>query len=399
MVLAFRIAAWWNPKARLWIRGRKGWQQEIPAPPKEGITRYWFHVSSLGEFEQARPVIEKLRDAGLPLDIVVSFFSPSGYDVRKNFPGIHVLYLPADLPGMATRWIRHIQPAVAVFVKYDFWAGYLKSAWQQNCPVVVISAHFRPDKKWQSWNTPPARDLLKKSKKIFLQNDRHLAQLHQLGFHQVEVTGDTRIDRVLALPTEAPHKIPEALQRHAPFDIVAGSTWPDDEALLFSLRPDPKLRFLIAPHDVSSANIQRILATCPFPLIPLSKMTASDISGASVLVDSIGLLAYLYAVGKVAYVGGGFGKSIHNILEPAAHGVPIMFGPNHSSFPEAEALLSLGGAREIKTEEDLRRTLSEWTDDAAIKVGKLNAHWLHQNKGAVDRVSAYLLEYLPFRPK
>ncbi len=400
MTAGIRLSSLWNVKSALWVSGRKNWKEQLKMVPPKKHRRIWFHVSSLGEFEQARPVIEKLKAHHEPIEVILTFFSPSGYQIRSGYPLATVRYLPADLPGHASHWIEEIQPDIAVFVKYDLWPGYLKALDKKKIPAVLISAHWTPGGLLNSRNIPPTRSLLRKFSRIFLQQDNHLAYFRQKGFENLSVAGDTRIDRCLELPAETDARLPSELKVLESFDLVAGSTWPPDEKLIIEAVKTLNLRVLIAPHDVSSANVNQLIHSCPFPVVKLSELREGTTTASVVIADSIGLLSVLYAKGKIAYVGGGFGAGIHNTLEPLAHKKPVLFGPAYSKFPEAVEMVKLKGARSVSTIQELIEAVNYFRKPGNAEVaGKTAFAYLVKNSGASDKVTKYLLESIPYSVK
>lgn len=395
-----RMLAIWNPKARLWVNGRKNWQSQLENLPQKSHHRIWFHVSSLGEFEQARPVIEKLKASTKELEVILTFFSPSGFTIRSDYSLARVFYLPADLPGHADTWLSMVEPDLAVFVKYDLWPGFLKSLKKRNIPAILFSAHWVRGQTFASYNLPPTRSLLFGFNQIFLQHGKDLEYFRRKGFSNISVAGDTRIDRCLVLPKESMAKIPESLLALAPFDLVAGSTWPPDEKLLIELRNQLSIRILIAPHDVSKENIDRLFKV--FQLKSIEAVRFSDLDTQSlipdvVVIDSIGMLAYLYSLGHVAYIGGGFGSGIHNILEPMAHGKPVIFGPAYKRFPEAQAMVEAHAGIPIRNGQDLTKALNHFkVAENREKAGKDALQYLQKQKGASDKVFNYIMESIPF---
>ncbi len=312
LVLGIRFSALWNPKSKQWAQGRKRWRSNLKTLGTKSSTRIWFHVSSLGEFEQARPVIEKIKKEKPEIEIILSFFSPSGYTMKLYYTHARVVYLPPDLPGNADLWIQYVKPDLAVFVKYDLWPGYLKSLLKYKIPTILISANWTPNNIMSSWSFPLTQSLLKRINKIFLQRGSHLDYFLKKGFRNIDVGGDTRIDRSIALPLEVAEQIPRNIIEAAPFDLVAGSTWPHDEELIIHAIQTLSLRAIIAPHDITSINIQRLKKRLPVPYQLLSQLKQNAFYSQVLVVDSIGLLSVLYSAGAIAYVGGGFGKSIHN---------------------------------------------------------------------------------------
>lgn len=394
-----RISSLWSEKSRNWIAGRKQWKSKLDLRLKTG-PRIWFHVSSLGEFEQARPVIEKLKDRDKDIEIILTFFSPSGYLIRSGYPLATVRYLPPDLPGHATRWIAAVQPDLAVFVKYDLWPGYLRALDQNQIPAILFSAHWSPGSWFASHNISPTKGLLKKFKRIFLQQGDDLTYFHKKGFGNLSVAGDTRIDRSLELPNEVFKRVPISLSDSPRFDLVAGSTWPADEKIIREAIVHLNLRAILAPHDVSEANITRLEALFPFPVTRLSRFKESGINPAVVIVDSIGVLNVLYALGRIAYVGGGLGAGIHNTLEPMAHAKPILFGPAYDQFPEAMEMVRVKSAIPVRNARELIDAIIHFQQPGeAEKAGQTAYQYLMNNSGASDKVTNYIMESIPYSAK
>ena len=397
LVFAIRISSLWNEKSRLWLSGRKNWKKDLTQISGNDSPRIWVHVSSLGEFEQARPAIESLKRQSPQTKIVLTFFSPSGYTIRRNYQYADVLYLPPDLPGNASYWLDRIQPDLAVFVKYDLWPGYLAALDRKNIPAILISAHWHPGKMFGSWSMPLSKSYLKKFRKIFFQRSEHVSYFQKQGFDNISIAGDTRIDRVLSLPTEADTKIPGDLKLFPPFDMVAGSTWPEDEALICDIVNTSSKRIIIAPHDISSSRIEDLASKLKVKYCRLSQLAANDAEVSVVIVDTIGLLAYLYSLGKVAYVGGGFGKGIHNILEPMAFDKPVIFGPRHERFPEAVDSVQRGNGFVIRNVKELRDLLHALEDPTlAERLGTSSRKYLEEHSGASILVTNYILDSIPF---
>ena len=396
-VLGIRISSIWNEKSRQWLAGRKDWKSTVATLGKKKQPRIWFHVSSLGEFEQAKPVIEKIKASRADIEIILTFFSPSGFLTRKSYPLANVLYLPADLPGVAKKWISLIQPDMGVFVKYDLWPGYLRAMHELNIPCILISANWLPDKAFGSWSVPLNKPFLKKFRRIFFQRNTDLDFFKKLGFHNLEHAGDTRIDRALHLPSEMNDRIPSELKNQR-FDLVAGSTWEKDEELVIHAIKKLGLRAIIAPHDTSKKNIDRLLQNLEFPYTLLSQITSSKHSEDILIVDSVGLLSVLYGLGDIAYVGGGFGKGIHNTLEPMSHGIPVIFGPGFSKFPEAVDMVEVKSGWSVSNKEDFIRTLQILGSKAPRETAGLeNFKYLQVNSGATDKVTKYILESIPYQ--
>jgi 3-deoxy-D-manno-octulosonic-acid transferase len=400
MVAGIRLSAFWSEKSAQWVKGRKNWQQHVAGLPDKKWCRIWFHVSSLGEFEQARPVIEKLKRTAPDLEIILTFFSASGYLIRKDYPLATVSYLPADLPGNASRWLRGVQPDIAVFVKYDLWPGYLHALHRFNIPSILISAHWTPGRLFTSRSLPPTSSLLKGFRQIFLQKGDDLDHFKGKGFSNLSIAGDTRIDRSLELPGEVRGKIPGWLLNAGPFDLIAGSTWSQDEKLIMNAITTLQLKVVIAPHDVSEENIKRLIKLVTVPVDRLSALSGDATMPQVVIVDSIGLLSVLYSLGKIAYIGGGFGAGIHNTLEPAAHSRPVIFGPKYHKFPEAVDMVRAKAAFPITDEQEMLKALQTLLEGNQAEIaGKAAFQYLLKNAGASEKVANYLMESLPCADK
>jgi len=356
--LGLRIAANFHPKAKLWIDGRRGLLPKIESEivPFQGKT-VWVHCASLGEFEMARPIIEALKNR--PTDvprIILTFFSPSGHEVRKGYKGVdHVYYLPYESKENARRFITAIRPDVVVFVKYDLWFHFLNAAREKGAHLILISAQFVPHQYFFRWFGAHGRKCLAAFHHIFVVDDASRKLLNSIDISAATNCGDTRYDRVMEV---AAHwkPIPEITQFKANAKlIVCGSTWPDDEAVLAQcIAHIPNAKWVIAPHETHEANILRLERLFP-NAVRFSNYSNQETN--VLLVDSIGILAQLYGHADAAYVGGGFGSGLHNILEAAAYGIPVIFGPDHGRFADAEIMVNEGLAYSINTAENLQSTM------------------------------------------
>jgi 3-deoxy-D-manno-octulosonic-acid transferase len=359
---AIAIAALTNPKAKLWHNGRKGLIEHIEQrlATRSKKQRVWIHAASLGEFEQARPIIEKIDELGIGTEIIVTFFSPSGYEIRKTYPlAKEIFYLPADTPSNAKRFIDAINPSIAIFIKYDFWLNYLTELRHRQIPTYLVSAIFREEsiffKPWgEIW-----RNALSTFRTMFVQNDTSKILLNRLGYDNCIVAGDTRFDRVSAIANSG-NRVPiiESFRGNKA-TFVAGSTWRKDEDILVDLANDnPDVKFVIAPHEIENNNIENIRKRCRGGAICYTECCDStNYDNYQVLIlNTIGLLSTAYKYATWAYVGGGFGAGIHNTLEPAIYGLPIAFGPRYEKFNEAVEMIARGGARCINNYNEL----SEW---------------------------------------
>ena len=397
MTAGIFLSSIWNLKSKQWIRGRQRWLQKINKLPQKKQTRIWFHVASLGEFEQARPVIEWLKKEDAAFEIILTFFSPSGYHQKADYPLAHVFYLPADLPGNAEKWTSCIQPDMAVFVKYDLWPGFLRALQKREIPTLLISAYWLPGKRFHSSTLPLTRSHLKQFDQIFLQHSDHVGYYKEKGFHNLQVAGDSRIDRSLQLEGEAEIRLPSWLKELPAFDIVAGSTWPKDEMILLDVIRQLGLRIIIAPHDVSSDNIRRLRKQITQPVTILSEYRETDTPADILIVDSIGLLNVLYAIGRIAYVGGGFGSGIHNTLEPAAHHKPVIFGPAFNNFPEAIGLQEAHAAWSVTNRETLINVIQNLLTSKAYRdAGERAFNYLVAHRGASETIGHYIMEKIGY---
>ncbi len=390
------IAALFNPKARLWVKGREAStaHREPSTVSRPQSPVLWVHAASLGEFEQGRPVMEVFREKYPDWKIVLTFFSPSGYEVRKNYPHADmVCYLPADTRQNARDFLDQIRPDVAIFVKYEFWANYLFELQKRGVTTLLVSALFRPSQPFFKWYGGFWRKMLTCFSHIFVQNESSEKLLQSIGIQNITIGGDTRVDRVL--------KIAEGVQENeivktfvsgagAPV-LVAGSTWEADEALIFVAATSWKR--IIAPHEPSESNVLRICKLAG-DAQRYSQNEADRLSLANTLViDNIGLLNTLYRYGSVAYVGGGFGKGIHNTLEPAAFGLPIIFGPKYEKFEEARQFVARGGAFPVRNAEELAEVLTKLQDPVFYqKASAAVRDYLAESRGATSKVMGFLGE-------
>jgi len=368
MTFLYSIAVWlsgvfiplltvFNSKISLFISGRKGWKQKLQEAIPAGKKVVWFHAASLGEFEQGRPLIERIRREHPDYFILITFFSSSGYEVRKNYKNADLItYLPLDTPGNVRFFLETVKPSLVFFIKYEFWYNFLRELKRQNTPVYLVSGIFRPDHIFFRWYGSWFRKQLGNFTFFFVQNKKSLDLLKSIGLNNIMITGDTRFDTVAgAAASETPREVVEAFTGGKKC-LVAGSTWPEDEVLLTALinEASDDIKFIIAPHEIHSKHIESIVAQLKKDYILFSAATPGNVAGKQVLIiDNIGLLLRIYSYAPLAYVGGGFGKGIHNILEPAAFGAPVIMGPNYRKFQEAVDLTSRSGAFSINNFKEL----------------------------------------------
>jgi len=370
---------------------RKG-QQQAFALLKEKIepdTRYvWFHAASLGEFEQGRPVIEQLKRDKPETKILLTFFSPSGYEVRKNYAGADIVsYLPLDTPINANHFVKLVKPSKAIFIKYEFWPNYLLALQNENIPVISISSIFRPDQVFFKGYGKWYKKLLLTFQHIFVQDKFSKELLQANGIKNVTVAGDTRFDRVYDLYQQA-KQLPliEEFVKGVERVIVAGSTWPKDEELLVQyLRLHPEVKLIMAPHEVHNSHIIEISKLLDGKFVRYSDANASNVKSTNCLVvDIIGILSSIYRYANVTYIGGGFGVGIHNTLEAAVYGVPVVFGTNYQKFREARELIAIGGAFSVSNYVTLEAQLDLLLKDNSA--GKIAGEYVKSNTGATEMI-------------
>src|SRR6056297_2531624 len=345
--LLTRIASVFNHKARLFVNGRKNIFKEL-REFSNGQKVAWFHCASLGEFEQGRALIEKLKQEYPNYRILLTFFSPSGYEIRKDYKfADHVTYLPLDTPQNAHKFIKLVKPDKAFFIKYEFWYFFLRELKNSHVDTYLVSGIFRKDQYFFKWYGKGFRKMIDWFDYIFVQDKPSYDLLQSYDYKNIALSGDTRLDRVIELVNNAKEMPLIETFKQNQLLLVAGSTWPKDDELLIKFYKEHQKPFkmIIAPHEVHSSNINRLIDNLKeYNIIKYSDANKNNISKADVLIiDSIGLLSALYRYGEFAYIGGGFGKGIHNLLEAATYGIPVIFGPNYQKFKEAHELINLGG--------------------------------------------------------
>jgi 3-deoxy-D-manno-octulosonic-acid transferase len=399
-VVAIRIAFLFNAKARKWIRGRRDIIQVIKSTLPHNEERIWIHCSSLGEFEQGRPLIDSIKKDHPHKKIVLTFFSPSGYEVRKDYEHAdYVFYLPMDGCKTAARFIRAVNPALAIFVKYEFWYHYLRTLRKSNIPTIIIAAAFRPSQPFFHKYGSFFRKMLQSFTYFFVQDQASKDLLATIGYtDNVIVAGDTRYDRVAEIAATAP-KMPEVETFVGASKIlIAGSTWPDDEKLLASClsRLPGDWKMIIAPHEVHQAHIQQVKELFSWDGMLYSELQDKPIEDKRVLIiDNIGMLSSLYQYGEIAYVGGGFQKGgIHNVLEPAVFGLPVIFGPIYQKFVEANLLVSKGFAFPVKDSDEAQTLFSNMIPDKPL-IASLHQQikaFVSEQRGATEKILSAISE-------
>ena len=392
-MIGVAIASLFNKKVKkMWAGERQA--VKVLKEKVDPEARYiWFHAASLGEFEQGRPLIEHLRETHPEYKILLTFFSPSGYEVRKNYEGADIIcYLPLDTIRNARRFLRAVKPVMAFFIKYEFWYNYLHILQHRGIPTYSVSSIFRPDQIFFQWYGRQYGRVLKCFTHFFVQNMESKALLAKLGITDVDVVGDTRFDRVLQIK-EASKQLPivEQFTAHAQKVFVAGSSWlPDEEIFIkyFDIHKDWKL--IIAPHVISDEHLSQIFELLKGRrVVRYTEATEENVKDAEVLIiDCFGLLSSIYHYGTVSYVGGGFGVGIHNVLEAAVWDIPVVFGPNNKHFQEAQGLMLVQGGFEIKDYQSFRDLIMRFETDACClqNAGENAGAFVKSRAGATTKV-------------
>lgn len=390
--LSIRLASLFNPKAKAWVEGRRHWRQKLAGWKRGDGPVIWMHCASLGEFEQGRPVLEELNREHPEVQLVLTFFSPSGYEMRKNYPlASGVFYLPPDGKKNANDFMDLLQPDMAIFVKYEFWYDYLKALHQRNIPTMLISGAFRSGQVFfKPWGGL-FREMLSFFDRLFVQDETSRQLLGTIGIDRVEAAGDTRIDRVLALAREErPMPLLSSFSAGAKV-LVAGSSWAPEEQILEEWLASPASRgwkCIIAPHEIREEHVEALEKRLPGPVARYTQAKEGSTGTARVLIlDTIGMLGHAYRYALVAFIGGGFGKGIHNILEPMSHGLPVLFGPRHQKFREAEMLIKGGAAWQVAgTEEFIARMQELSEQDFRTSASGKGLALLHLQAGATKKI-------------
>ncbi len=384
-----QLIAPFNSRASLWVKGRRNWAEKISDKIKSGDRVIWIHCASLGEFEQGRPVIEAIKREMPVFKIVLTFFSPSGYEIRKNYSNADCIsYLPSDTPGNAGKFIDLAKPEVVIFVKYEFWNNYISALYRNKIPLFLISGIFRPGQHFFKWYGSFFRGMLRKFDKIFVQDQGSFDLLNSIGIEKVFLAGDTRFDRVVQI-TGTARDIPQLEQFRGNEKLfLAGSSWRQDEEIIAEyINSFPtRMKWVFAPHEIDKSNIERLEKLIKVKCIRFSEYTEVSADARVLIIDNIGMLSSAYRYAYIALIGGGFGKGIHNILEPACWGIPVIFGPNHERFMEAVNLKYAGGAKSFVTFEDFKGILDMWLTDEKLYTisAEIASNYVIENAGATE---------------
>jgi 3-deoxy-D-manno-octulosonic-acid transferase len=385
------IASPFNKKAKQWITGRKNWRKNLRDKINPSDKIVWIHCASLGEFEQGRPLIEKLKEKAPEYKILLTFFSPSGYELRKEWPvADHILYLPSDTRVNAFQFLEIVKPAMVIFVKYEFWYNFILETSKRNIPLYLVSGIFRADQHFFKWYGGFFRKMLNRFTHFFVQDDNSEFLLKNIGIKNITVSGDTRIDRVFEIAREA--KKIDVLEKFRSGEklFLAGSSWKKDEEMITAfINSDPeRMKWIFAPHEVTESNIVRLEKLIKTSTVRYSAFSEGSESARVMIIDNIGILASAYRYAYVASIGGGFGKGIHNILEPACWGVPVLFGPDYKDFKEAVELIEEKGAYCFNNFSEFTQILNKLliNKDVYETSSHIVSQYIQKNSGATEKI-------------
>ncbi|MBQ1634849.1 MAG: 3-deoxy-D-manno-octulosonic acid transferase [Bacteroidaceae bacterium] len=395
------VASLFNKKARLITKGHINTFRILRHQIDRNARYVWFHAASLGEFEQGRPLMERFRRDHPEYKILLTFFSPSGYEVRKNYEGADVIcYLPFDTPGNVLSFFRLVHPEMAFFIKYEFWLNFMQACYRRKIPVYSVSSIFRPNKVFFRWYGKGYSKVLRYVTHFFVQDEesRQLLSLRDVR-DNVTVVGDTRFDRVLDICHQAKDlPLLERFASDAPFVFVAGSSWaPDEDLIVPYFNAHPGMKLILAPHVISEEHLTQIENKLKRPSLRYTEATEDNVSRADCLIiNCFGLLSSIYRYAHVAYVGGGFGAGIHNVPEAAVYGIPVLIGPNNKGFREAQDLLRLGGCFEITGQTLFNAVVSRLMSKKKLRqqCGAIGKHYIESNAGAADKIFQMIETFL-----
>lgn len=392
MSLFIRLVSPFKRKARLMIDGHKSVFNLLEKEIDKKAKYIWLHVASLGEFEQARPLIEEIKNSKPEYKILLTFFSPSGYEVRYNYPLADIVtYLPFDTKKNARRFLELTNPHMVIFIKYEFWYNYINEIYQRRIPVYLVSAIFRKNQSFFKKLRSPYRNMLSLYTHFFVQDDESHKLLQKHGIKNVTVAGDTRIDRVIEIQKQTVNlPIVEKFIDKGSIIFIAGSSWPADEDIFINyFNSHPNLKLIIAPHEIDESHLTEIEKKLSRPSQRYSGLTDTDTVNADcMIIDCFGLLASVYRYADIGYIGGGFGDGIHNLPEAAVYGIPVIFGPNFIKFREAHDLIATGGGFTIKNRAEFNKLMESFINEPELreKAGKEAKNYIFSNSGATNTI-------------
>jgi 3-deoxy-D-manno-octulosonic-acid transferase len=399
-IVAFllKIIAFFSPKIKLFVEGRTSVFESLQNKIAQNDKTIWFHAASLGEYEQGLPVIEKIKEKYPNHKIIVTFFSPSGYEVRKNNPYADItVYLPLDSKKNAKQFLDFVHPEIVFFIKYEYWPNYLNVLKKTGTPTYLISGIFRENQMFFKWYGGFYRKALDTFTYFFVQNESSKNLLLQLGKNNVALSGDTRFDRVASILEKDNSLDFISKFKNNTLTIVVGSSWPKDESLIvdFINQTTQKVKFIIAPHNIKAEQIEALKNSISKKVVLFSEKENKNLADFDVfIIDTIGILTKIYSYADIAYVGGGFGNpGVHNLLEPATFGVPIVIGPNFSHFAEATALVNIGGCVSFSEKKELVAIFSNLITNESVRKekGQICSSFVQKNKGATTIILNQLL--------
>ena len=389
--LGIKLAALFSDKPAKMVKGHREVFDLLKSKIDRNARYIWFHAASLGEFEQGRPLIERIRKEYPQYKILQTFFSPSGYEVRKNYDGADIVcYLPIDTPSNVKKFVDLVNPCMVFFVKYEFWQNYLNTLYKKGIPVYSVSSIFRPGQIFFRWYGKSYQRVLKTFAHLFVQNEESKTLLAGIGVNHTTVVGDTRFDRVLDICAAAKQLPLVQKFKGDALTFVAGSSWgPDEDIFIPYFNAHPEMKLVIAPHVVSDGHLKEIESKLQRSCIRYTQATEGNVGQADCLIiDCYGLLSSIYRYGEISYIGGGFGVGIHNVLEAAVYGIPVIFGPNNKKFREAQHLLANKGGFEIHGSEDFEQLMDKFLNDEAYLglSGKAAGDYVKGNAGAMELI-------------
>ena len=394
--LFLKLIALFHPKIKLFVDGRKEVMSYLKKNISEGDSIIWVHTASLGEFEQGLPIIEQLKKNYPEYRILVTFFSPSGYEVKKNTAAADVVtYLPMDTKKNAIKFLDLVNPKLVIFVKYEIWPNYLRSLSQRNIPTLLISALFKENQIYFKSYGGFMRKALHNFTHIFVQDTKSIELLSKINIKNTAISGDTRFDRVIEILERDNNLAFMENFKNGAKTLVAGSTWPDDEEVLvpYINTGESSLKFVLAPHNIKPEHINKLKSSINKKTILYSELENKDLSAYEVLIiDTIGLLTKIYSYAEISYVGGGFATGLHNTLEPAVYGIPVIIGPSFKGFKEAEDLVNKGGVLVVKSPAEFFTLVNNLLKDEEHlkRTGDINSTYVSENKGASIQIMAYV---------